>query len=220
MKTNKKITTTILAVVIAFSIVSFTNKKARILIVGDSISIGYTPFVKNHFANKAEVVHNPGNAQHTGKGLANIKEWIGDGNWDIVQINWGLWDMCYRHPDSKVQGKRDKIKGDITFELATYKAQLDSIVSIIKQSTDAKIVFVTTSYVPTKEAGRFTSDPLKYNAAAKEVMKKHGVVVNDIYKKSIAIHNKYGKGNDDVHYEEVGYKKLSELIIKFLEKEL
>ena len=49
----------------------------KILIIGDSISIGYTPFVEEFFSGKAIVTHNPGNAQHTGTGLRNIEEWEG-----------------------------------------------------------------------------------------------------------------------------------------------
>ena len=44
----------------------------RILIIGDSISIGYTQPLKELFKGEAEVHHNPGNAQHSGHGLAHL----------------------------------------------------------------------------------------------------------------------------------------------------
>ena len=25
-------------------------------------------------------------------GLAHIDEWLGDGKWDIIYFNWGIWD--------------------------------------------------------------------------------------------------------------------------------
>ena len=196
------------------------NRKPNILIIGDSISIGYTPLVENYFVDKAIISHNPGNAQHTGTGLDKIEEWIGSGKWDIIQFNWGLWDLCYRHPDSKVQGKRDKVNGKITYSVDDYKYNLDSIVSILEEKTDAKLIFVTTTYVPEDEAGRYTDDAIKYNDAAKMVMKKHGVIVNDIYEQSIQIHKKFGKGSDDVHYTNEGYEKLCELVTDFLETEI
>lgn len=196
------------------------NRKPNILIIGDSISIGYTPLVENYFVDKAIISHNPGNAQHTGTGLDKIEEWIGSGKWDIIQFNWGLWDLCYRHPDSKVQGKRDKVNGKITYSVDDYKYNLDSIVSILEEKTEAKLIFVTTTYVPEDEAGRYTDDAIKYNDAAKMVMKKHGVIVNDIYEQSIQIHKKFGKGSDDVHYTNEGYEKLCELVTDFLETEI
>lgn len=209
-----------LALLLIAALSAFGPRKPNVLIIGDSISIGYTPFVKGHFAEKASIIHNPGNAQHTGTGLEKIGEWLGEEDWDIVQFNWGLWDLAYRNPDSKAYGNRDKINGTVTFTVDEYAANLDSLVTFIKSKTDAKLIFVTTSYVPSEEVGRFTSDVKKYNAAAKTVMKKHGVVVNDIYKKTVKIHKEYGIGENDVHYKPEGYEKLGEAISSFIEKEL
>lgn len=199
---------------------SFTVKKPKILIVGDSISIGYTPFVKKYFSEKATVFHNKGNAQHTGTGLEKINDWLGEEQWDIVQFNWGLWDLCYRHPDSKEYGNRDKLKGKPEFTIYEYAANLDSIISMIKKKTNAKLIFVTTTYVPQNEPGRHQNDVQKYNDAAKEIMNKHGVIINDIYNASIPIHNTHGLGSNDVHYHKEGYEKLGDLIADFLNKQL
>ena len=202
-------------ILVCFSAFKFENKP-KVLIIGDSISIGYTPFVKEQLKESAEVFHNPGNAQHTGTGLKKIKDWIGTEDWDIIQFNWGLWDLCYRHPDSKVQGKRDKVNGTLTFGLEDYEENLDSIINIIKETSNAKLIFVATSYVPKNEAGRFKRDAIKYNKVALQVMKKYNVLVNDVYKTSKQIHKEYGKGSDDVHYKAQGYKALGKLISEFL----
>lgn len=205
---------------LAITISSFNYKTPQVLIIGDSISLGYTPYTKKHFAEKAIISHNIGNAQHSGYGLDNIEKWIGDKEWDIIQFNWGLWDLCYRHPDSKVQGNRDKEHGNITYTPEEYAANLDSIVSILKKKTNAKLIFVTTTYVPGNEAGRFKDDAIKYNNAAKDIMKKYDIEINDIYTQSISIHNEYGQGSRNVHYTPEGYKKLSKLIIDHLEIQL
>ena len=199
---------------------SCSHDKPKILIIGDSISIGYTPFVTNNLSDKAAVFHNPGNAEHSGTGLKKIEEWIGDKKWDIIQFNWGLWDLCYRHPDSKVQGKRDKVNGKITYTIDEYASNLDSIVTILQRETEAKLIFVTTSYVPKNEAGRIENDAIRYNDAAKRIMKKHSIIINDIFDQSISIHQEFGKGSDDVHYSNQGYEKLGELVTKFLKTEI
>jgi hypothetical protein len=214
---NRKV---LVAVICIFMLTSFSEKKPKILIIGDSISIGYTPFVVNYFSERAIVKHNPGNAQHTATGLNKVKEWIGDEDWDVIQFNWGLWDLCYRDPNSKVQGSRDKVNGKITYSLEDYERNLERIVKSIQEASSAQLIFVTTSYVPEHEAGRFLKDAQKYNKVAKRIMKKYNVTVNDIYKRSKSIHKEFGKGTDDVHYIEKGYEKLSVEISDFLNTEL
>lgn len=211
---------TALIISTVFILTAFTEKQPKILIIGDSISIGYTPFVKKHFADRAIIQHNPGNAEHTGTGLEKVREWVGNEDWDIIQFNWGLWDLCYRNPESKTQGNRDKINGKVTYSVADYERNLDSLVTILKEISNAKLIFVTTTCVPENEVGRFAGDVFKYNKAAKRVMKKHGIPVNDIYKASIPIHKKSGLGTDNVHYTKEGYEQLSRLISGYLTKHI
>ncbi len=200
-----------------FLFCGFSTPKPRILIIGDSISIGYFPFVQEHFNNKAIVVHNPGNAQHTGTGLQKIHGWLENEKWDVIQFNWGLWDIAYRDPSSKKPGQRDKVNGKVTYTPEEYANNLNLLVGILKK-TGAKLVFVTTTYVPEDEPGRQSRDPQLYNAIAKKIMKDNGIRINDIFGKSRRIHKKEGKGNKDVHYTEEGYRMLSEPICQTLDK--
>ena len=209
----------LILILFVFAFGSHSEPEKKILIIGDSISIGYTPFVKEALKDRAEVVHNKGNAQHTGTGLLKLEEWLGEENWDIIQFNWGLWDLCYRHPDAKPYGNRDKIKGTLTFSPEDYAANLDKLVKRLKQ-TNAKLIFVTTSYVPPGEAGRIEGDEKRYNKRALEVMKKNGIMVNDIHKYSKKVHAKHKSAKGDVHYTEEGYKLLANKIIEKLETQL
>lgn len=193
--------------------------KPNVLIIGDSISIGYTPFVKESLKDKAEVFHHKGNARFTANGLEKLDSWLGDTKWDVIQFNWGLWDLCYRHSESKVQGERDKINGVLTTSLEEYQSNLEELVLKLEQ-TKAQLIFVTTTMVPDNEAGRFAEDVDKYNAVALDLMKKHGIKVNNLNKLSHKVHPKCGKGNDNVHYSKEGYEKLSKQIVKIIKKEL
>jgi len=199
---------------------SFIEKKPKVLIIGDSISIGYTPYVKQNLADKAIVTHNKGNAMHSGHGLENIADWIEVDDYDIIQFNWGLWDLCYRHPESKIQGNRDKINGELTYTREEYRENLEAIVTILKEKSEAKLLFVTTSYVPPNEAGRYEKDAVLYNKAALKVMRKHSIQICDIYKESKAIHKLYGNDDDNVHYSKKGYEELGILISESLSKML
>lgn len=195
------------------------EQKPRVLVIGDSISIGYFPFVKQALQAKADVYHNAGNAQFSANGLKKIQGWLGDSHWDVIQFNWGLWDIAYRNPEAKTQGNRDKVHGKLTATPQQYEQNLEALVAILKK-TGAKLIFVTTTMVPEKEEGRFVDDVEKYNAIARRVMQKNGVQVNDLYPLSIPTHKQFGLGDDNVHYTDKGYQVLSEQVVKGLEKVL
>lgn len=214
METRKKVFfSTLCLLLLLIASANQIQDRKKILIIGDSISMGYTPFVKEALSDKADVFHNKGNAQHTGTGKEMLEEWLGDTEWDIIVFNWGLWDLCYRHPESKVQGNRDKINGAVTFTVEQYAANMDTIVTRLKH-TGAKLLFITTTVVPPNEAGRFEGDEIKYNNAALAIMEKHGIPVHDLYQYSIDIHQKYMLGEGNVHYTTEGYKALSESVIE------
>lgn len=188
----------------------------RILIIGDSISIGFTPFVEEMFQGRAKVFHNPGNAQHTGTGLEKIDHWLGDDAWDVIHFNWGLWDLCYRHPDSPNQGNRDKGKGTLTTSLEDYEANLEALVGRLKE-TGAKLVWGNTSYVPTGEVGRFKGDELKYNRVAEKIMLRHGISINDIRALTSEFQSSWFRAPGDVHYTSEGYRTIAVQVVDAIE---
>lgn len=175
---------------------------ARVLLIGDSISMGYTKPTRRLLAGKAEVHRVPGNAGHTGMGLAGLPKWLDEkhGKWDVIHFNWGLWDLCYRSTQSQVQGRRDKVHGKLTHTPEQYAANLEQIVTRLEQ-TGAKLIFATTTPVPEGEAGRKVGDDVKYNAAALDVMKKHGVRINDLHAVMAPHMKKYQVGTGNVHFK-------------------
>ncbi len=126
--------------------------------------------------DEANVVHNRGNAQHSGTGVRQLDKWLGDTRWDVIHFNWGLWDLCYRHPESKVQGRRDKVRGTLTTSLEQYEKNLDQLVTRLRK-TGAVLIWANTTVVPEGEAGRKLNDDLSYNAAAARVMQNHDVPI-------------------------------------------
>lgn len=210
-----------------FLIISFTitllscsyNSKPKILVIGDSISIGYAPFLKNEISKFACVKHIGENAGNTKYGLSRIDHWISSNDFDIVLFNWGLWDLTYRLESSNGLGPKDRNNGTIDTELDEY---VSNVIGIVEKLliTNAKLYFVTTTFVPGEEPGMFTKDVSDYNARVIEVMKSYSVDVIDIYYQSKEIHRKYGKGLNDVHYTPRGYQELSRKIAHELLPEL
>ena len=192
-----------------------TGAVPRILIIGDSISLGYTPHVARMLKGKAVVTHNRGNAQHTGTGLKKLDAWLGKEKWDVIHFNWGLWDLCYRHPKSKVQGRRDKVNGKVTLTIEQYEKNLDRLVTRLKK-TGAALIWASTTMVPENEAGRFVEDARKYNEAAAKVMKKHGVTTNDLYALTAAFPQSMFVRPGNVHYTKEGSARIARQVAEAL----
>jgi len=152
----------------------------RVLLIGDSICGGYEKGVKRLLEGKAEVSMIPGNGEHTGTGLKKIDAWLGDGRWDVIHFNWGLWDIAHRHPQSKNPGHLDKVNGQLTTSLEDYEKNLRLLVARLKQ-TGAKLVWASTTPVPDGEPRRIAGDEVKYNAVAARVMTENGIAIDDLH---------------------------------------
>lgn len=190
-----------------------------VLLIGDSISIGYTLDVIENLKDVANVQRIARNGGDTNRGLKSLKKWLGKTKWDVIHFNWGLHDLCYRHPDSKVQGNRDKKNGTQAIPLAEYGENLEKLVVMLKK-TGATLVWASTSVVPEREAGRVVGDDVKYNEAAAEIMKKHGVAINDLHAFSAGIKRDMKGDKDDVHFTKEGYKKLGKHVASEIKKVL
>lgn len=204
----------------AFSNPKDDPKLPRVLLIGDSISIGYTVEVRKLLAGKANVHRIPGNGQTAGHGVENLPKWLGDKKWDVIHFNWGLWDICHRHPDSKEQGHRDKIKGARLATPEEYRANMKKNLELLSQ-TGAKLIWCTTTPVPEGEAGRFVGDELKYNAITAEIIKDHEVITNDLHSHALKRLPQIALKPGDVHFTEEGSaylaEKVAEEILKVLE---
>lgn len=184
----------------------------NVLILGDSISIGYTRQVREGLKGKANVIRPNANCGDTRHGLAQIETWLGDGKWQVIHFNWGLHDLCYRNPALKTPGQRDKVNGTLSVPLTEYEQNLETLVTRLKQ-TGAKLIFANTTLVPAGEAGRFPGDEMKYNAAARRVMEKHGVPINDLHATTQSFPPALFAGAGNVHFSAEGSAKLAAQVV-------
>ncbi len=185
-----------------------TESLPKILIIGDSISNGYTPFVTEILKDKAIVEHHEGNARFTSNGLAKLDSWIGDTKWHVIHFNFGLHDLCYRVYDSEGNTKKDKINGKLTTSLEQYEINLNELVTRLKK-TGAKLIWAHTTFVPEGESGRFAGDEVKYNKVANRVMKKHGILINDLYAQTSKFSAELFRSPGNVHYTKEGSRKIA-----------
>jgi len=180
----------------------------RILLIGDSISIGYTLPVRQQLEGKANVHRITINGGPTTNGVANLTKWLGEGKWDVIHFNFGLHDLKIMET-----GKRQ-------VEPEDYERNLRAIVAELRK-TGAKLVFATTTPVP---EGKLTpprnfGDVATYNQIALKVMQENGVAIDDL---NAAITPDLAKLQrpHDVHYTPEGYEVLGRAVGASLLKQL
>lgn len=59
----------------------------RVLLIGDSISMGYTLGVRAKLKGVANVHHPAENCGPTERGLARLDTWLGTNHWDVIHFN-------------------------------------------------------------------------------------------------------------------------------------
>lgn len=162
--------------------------KKRVLILGDSISIGYTPYVQKMLPEMTVLRpmrgEKPENCSGTTAGIANIDRWlqIDGGKWDVIHFNWGLHDLKHVKPGDPKGAASDSANDPPQATVEVYEKQLREIVGKLK-ATGAKLIFATTTPVPAGKMAvyRTDADAIKYNEAALKVMKENDIPVNDLY---------------------------------------
>jgi hypothetical protein len=160
-----------------FAEVKDDPKLPRVLLIGDSISIGYTIPLRKLLAGQANVHRIPTNGGPTTRGLQQIDQWLGDGKWDVIHFNWGLHDLKHADPKGRLVNV-DKGKQQVPID--QYEQNLRQLVKRLKK-TGAKLVWCSTTPVPEGAAGRVVGDAARYNAVALRVMKQAGIPTDDLY---------------------------------------
>ena len=199
----------------------------KILIIGDSISGGYFPFVKKNLIGKANVFQ-PKYYDKNGKtksccggtseGLKEIEIFLSDIKWDIIHFNFGLHDIKHIDP---VTGKNSKnLTHPHQASPEEYERNLIEIVKILRR-TGAKLIFATTTPYPDKLGKQMRSPgmPKIYNQAALKIMKMNEIKINDLYSLVLPRINQLQRPNN-VHFNAKGSEFLAEQVIKSVMKSI
>jgi acyl-CoA thioesterase-1 len=177
----------------------------NILLIGDSISIGYTEPVREALAGKANVYRIPANSGHTANVLKQIDAWLKGPSWAVIHINVGLHDV-------KIKDGRHQV------ELEDYGKNLTEIVKKLK-ATGAKVIWASTTPVPEGAAARKAGDEIPYNEKAAEIMKAAEVPVNDLYAKVKPELDRLQQPKN-VHFLDAGSRFLGTTVAESIQKAL
>lgn len=182
----------------------------KIVLMGDSIRMGYDKYIKDALQKSAEVFYPQENCKFAEYILRFAHEWKTSGNWgddvDLVHWNAGLWDAL-------------ELFGDEPLTSISYYGE--AIKRIDKRLRmlfpKAKMVFATSTNV-NEEMGkpefmRHNATIEKYNAEALRALSGTDAVINDLYSLTASFPDTYR--SDWVHFytpkgtELIGGKVLS-----------
>lgn len=193
----------------------------RVLLLGDSISIGYTPHVRKALRGEAIVVRAirgqdhraTENCEGTTKGVKELDRWLAldGGDWDVIHFNFGMHDLKRVQPDSGKNSNNPKHPHQAG--PAQYEANLREIVARL-QKTGARLIFATSTPVP--EGGvrphRDPLDAVRFNQIACDLMAEVGIEVNDLFQ-LVEDDERALQRPVDVHFTSEGSKALAKAVV-------
>jgi lysophospholipase L1-like esterase len=147
-----------------------------VLIIGDSISMGYTPHVEARLAGQFIVCRNEGNAGDSRSLAEHLDEYLAAcPDAAVIHFNCGLHDLKLARDGAGHQ-----------VPLAEYRENLGRIVKRLK-ATRATLIWGRTTpvnevrHAASRPFDRLAADVDAYNAVADEVMTIAGVAINDLH---------------------------------------
>jgi lysophospholipase L1-like esterase len=171
----------------AWDFVKDDPKLPRVLLIGDSVSRGYTQPTRAALAGVANVHRAPANCGPTASGVKNLEVWLGAGKWDVIHFNFGIHDRGTPAAD--------------------YVNRLEAIVGRLEK-TGAKLVWASTTPIPDNPAQKQTARSIvEKNALAAEVMRKHGIPTDDLFA-ALTPRLAELQNPHDVHFTGAGYEFL------------
>ena len=141
----------------------------KILLLGDSIRIGYDEYVQMAFDGIAEIYYPKENGRFAAYTLRNVFDWKEQMQGaDVIHWNNGLWDVC-------------DLFGDGPFTpLDTYVSTMVRIARVLKTYAPA-VIFATTTVTSPAMWGHDAARTKLYNDTVVEALQAEGVLINDLF---------------------------------------
>lgn len=188
----------------------------KIVLIGDSIRMGYDKYVKEALSSVAEVYYPAENCRFSVNVLRFIHEWQSNGGWgddvDLVHWNAGLWDALELFGDEPLN------------PISAYAQIVPRIHKRIRMLfPKAKIVFATSTPVLEDKCHenfrRHNSTIKAYNKAAIDALDGTDTVINDLYGICASAPESYH--SDSVHYyTDEGTKLIGDKVLSVICGEL
>ena len=189
--------------------------KPQILLIGDSIRMGYCETVKADLADTAEVVFPDDNCRCTHYVLESLAGWVGltdKSRVAAVHFNCGHWDAAHFNNDP-----------DSLSTTEEYARNIRRIIRILRKIyPGVPVFFATTTPMNPGETGtpknRTTEELALYNRYGMEAAEAEGAPVDDLF--ALAITWDSDKFADNCHFNAEGNALLGHAVSGFLREKL
>ena len=182
------------------------NNLPLVVLIGDSIRMGYQDHVASQLAGRVKVWAPEENGGDSRNVLAHLDQWIFSRQPDLVHVNCGLHDL------KRAFGAASAVPVD------EYEGNVRQILQKLQRELNGAVVWATTTPVDenwhhqNKGFDRLGADVEAYNAAACAVAEDIGVPIDDLF----AVVQREGKARlltqDGVHFTEEGSQLLGRVV--------
>ena len=182
-----------------------------VLLIGDSIRMGYDKSTAKTLSDVANVYFPDENCRFAAYVLRNLPDYrdiLPEKTADVVHWNAGLWDCLHQYAE------------DANTPLEIYTYYIERVCARIKNLfPNATVIFATSTSVVTEEMPpdfkRYNSEIEQYNAAATEIAERYGFEINDLYALSTALPPE--AHSDSVHYyTPIGTKAFTDRVVQHI----
>lgn len=183
----------------------------KVVLIGDSIRIcGYGPIMKMYLPEDIDLYQSFDNARFSKYTLRMLfDDRVNIEGADVIHWNNGEWDICKLYGDDKP-----------FTPLNEYLQDMEKIADILLKY-GKKVIFSTST--PVRKENPYNDNKVieEYNNAVSKMLKKKGVIVNDLYAIISKDIEKYIMGgNDNIHLTVAGSKVAAESISKVIKENL
>lgn len=203
----------------------------KVLLLGDSIRIGYCKKVRELLSDVAEVYFPDENCAYTKKTYWNFTIWAGDRRYDAIHWNNGIWDLHHVSPfgdhfsslDEYLYDNRriarlareysDRLIWATTIPGGKVLDERKAINALENTDRDFPKRFLTDAQEPWNEAVR------EYNAAAVKMFREEGVEIDDLYSVMDGRIEEFISA-DGIHPNDAGYTALAEQVAAVIRRSL
>lgn len=176
----------------------------EVMLLGDSLRMGYQPIVTKLLEGKANVSGPEENGRWAGYTLNSFRFWIPSlPKPDVIHWNNGLWDLG----DDYNLGRPFSLPGE-------YESALERMVTVIGKIFPEAIIIMATT-MPTDNPD--TSGIIEYNKILKDVAKRHNIPVNDLFP-LVDGHTDTLICPDHIHLTKEGFDMVGARVAQVIEK--